>query len=561
MQALILAAGMGKRLGDLTKDNTKCMLEINGTTLIEQSFENMSSVGITHCVMVVGYKQENVRALLGDVFKNIKVTYVENPVYDSTNNIYSLFLAKDFLVKEDTILLESDLVYDVSILEDLIHDPRKNLAVVDQYQSWMDGTVVKINDQDEITSFIPKKHFDYQEIGEYYKTVNIYKFSKEFSENSYIPFLEAYSIALGKNEYYEQVLRVITAIENQDLKALKLKLNQKWYEIDDVQDKSNAESVFAPSPEIKLNRMQQRYGGYWRFPNLKDFCYLVNPYFPSDRMNFEIKTYFSDLLSQYPSGQSIQRLLAAKMFEVPQECILVGNGAAELIRALSRVLDGTCGIVFPSFNEYAESFGEERVVALNPDSSDFSYGVGQVLELSKSCETVLLINPDNPSGNFIPKKDISTIAKSLAENGKRLILDESFVDFSTEGEVNSCLDTSFVKKYPNVIIIKSISKSYGVPGVRLGVLVSSDESIIEAVKKELSIWNINSFGEFFLQIIGKYKGDYNNACVKIAHERDRFYSELKMIDYLKPVYSQANYFLCEVLQPYDSTDLSHRLLD
>src|SRR5690606_3909148 len=136
-------------------------------------------------------------------------------------------------------------------------DKRKSLAVVDKYQSWMDGTVVKVDSNNSITNFIPKKFFDYNDIDKYYKTVNIYKFSKEFSANTYIPFLKAYSTALGDNEYYEQVLRVVTTLENQELQAFKLS-GEKWYEIDDVQDKNNAETIFAPSQAVKLERVQER---------------------------------------------------------------------------------------------------------------------------------------------------------------------------------------------------------------------------------------------------------------------------------------------------------------
>jgi len=560
MQALILAAGTGSRLGKHTKENTKCMLEINGSTLIEQALDKLSNIGIKKLILVVGYKKENLIAHLGNKYKNIEIEYVENPIYDTTNNIYSLYLAKEQLAQDDTILLESDLLFEEKIIADLINDKRPSLAVVDKYQAWMDGTAVTLANDDSILGFYGKKAFRFQDVEEYYKTVNIYKFSKEFSEHTYIPFLEAYSKAMGDNEYYESVLRVVLMLEDQELKALRLN-SEKWYEIDDVQDKANAEVIFSKNAKEKLKTIQSRYGGYWRFPELRDFCYLVNPYFPTTKMQEEMKAYFYELLSQYPSGQGTQRLLAGKMFKIEAENIIVGNGAAEIIRALGKAIDGTFGLAFPTFNEYPESIGYDRVIQFIPENRDFSYGVEEMVELAKKCDNLLLINPDNPSGNFITKEELLKLADKLLAMGKNFILDESFVDFSTNGEKESMINQEILDKYPNLVIIKSISKSYGVPGVRLGILATSNQEIMKSIQNEVTIWNINSYGEFFLQIIGKYKKDYDQGCVEISTERDRFYNCLKDIPYLEVVYSQANYFLLHVTDRFTASELTEVLLD
>ncbi|MDQ7045003.1 MAG: aminotransferase class I/II-fold pyridoxal phosphate-dependent enzyme [Sulfurimonas sp.] len=560
MQALILAAGTGSRLGKHTKENTKCMLEINGETLIKRALNILNNIGIKKLILVVGYKKDNLINHLGTQYKNISIEYVENPIYDTTNNIYSLFLAKDKLAEDDTILLESDLLFEEKIVYDLMNDKRKSLAVVDKYQAWMDGTAVTLSENDDILGFYGKKAFRFQDVDKYYKTVNIYKFSKEFSKNIYIPFLEAYSKAMGDNEYYESVLRVVLMLEEQELKALKLK-GERWYEIDDIQDKANAEIIFSKNPKEKLRLIQSRYGGYWRFPELKDFCYLVNPYFPTSKMQEEMKAYFYELLSQYPSGQETQRLLAGKMFKVEPENILVGNGASEIIRGLSTAIDGTFGLVFPTFNEYPESIGHARIIQFMPQNENFTYGVSDILELAKKCDNVLLINPDNPSGNFIPKKDLLEIVDKLQKMNKNFILDESFVDFSSKGEIETMVTQDILDKYENLIVIKSISKSYGVPGVRLGVIATSNSKIMSALEDEVTIWNINSYGEFFLQVIGKYKKDYNKGCKEIADERDRFYKEFQEIPYLKIIPSQANYFLLHVTSKFTALELTEILLD
>ena len=560
MQALILAAGTGSRLGKYTKENTKCMLEVNGKTLIEQVLEKINNVGIKKLIIVVGYRKENLILHIGQAYKDIEIEYIENPIYDKTNNIYSLFLAKHRLEEDDTILLESDLLFEEDILVRLLKDKRKSLAVVDRYKSWMDGTSVTLDDEDNITGFYGKKAFKFQNVQEYFKTVNIYKFSKEFSSKTYIPFLEAYSKAKGDNEYYESVLNILTILDGHELRAMRLE-DEKWYEIDDVQDKANAEIIFAKTSKEKLFLIQKRYGGYWRFPDIKDFCYLVNPYFPPHKMQEEMKAYFYDLLSQYPSGLNTQNLLAGKMFGVEAENIIVGNGAAEIIRGIGNVLKGTFGMVFPTFNEYPESIGYERIVKFIPNNESFSYDLNDLKNLSDKSDSLILINPDNPSGHFNGKKSLIELIEYMQKDNKILILDESFVDFASNGESQTFIHQDIIDKYNNLVIIKSISKSYGVPGIRLGVVVSSNLKLLKEFRKEVSIWNINSFGEYFLQIIGKYKKDYQIACELIRDERDRFFNELTKISFIDTYKSEANYFLCQVVNKYTAKELSEKLIE
>lgn len=561
MQAVILAAGMGKRLGDLTKNNTKCMIKVNGVTLIERVLTQLSSFPLNKVIIVIGYKGNELKSFLGNSFNGLSIEYIENPIYDKTNNIYSLSLAKKELQEDDTLLIESDLIFDDSLFRLILDNPYPNLALVDKYETWMDGTMVRLDEENNIVNFIPKKAFKYSDVSQYYKTTNIYKLSKEFLTSHYVPFLEAYTKALGNNEYYEQVLRVLTLLDNCDLKALPL-TGQKWYEIDDIQDLDIAESLFAPSGK-QLALYQKRFGGYWRFPNLLDFCYLVNPYFPSRRMREEMKANFDILLTEYPSGMSVNSLLIAKYFAVRQDFVCVGNGAAELIKSLMEKLQGNMGIVLPTFEEYPNRRDSHAVIAYIPESDNYSYSAKdlQAFFEDKPISSLLLINPDNPSGNFIPVSDLENLINWAREKNIRLIIDESFVDFSTGGIQNSLLVNDILEKNEHLIIIKSISKSYGVPGLRLGVVASSNTQLINRIKKDVAIWNVNSFAEFYMQIFGKYEDDYHKACKKFVGERERFFHLLQQIPFLRVIPSQANYFLCEVTSTYRAGELTRLLLE
>lgn len=561
MQAIILAAGMGKRLGEYTKDNTKCMLPVNGVRLIDRVLTQLSTLHLNRVVIVVGYKGQNLMDHIGNRYDDIlQIEYINNPIYDKTNNIYSLALAKDKLQEDDTILVESDLVFSDRLFSMVVESPHPNVALVAKYESWMDGTMVQLDENQNIVSFVPKQAFKYSETESYYKTVNIYKLSKEFSTHKYVPFLEAYSKALGNNEYYEQVLRVITMIDHAEMKALPIG-DEKWYEIDDLQDLDIAETIFADDEHL-LSKYSRRYGGYWRFPKLLDFCYLVNPYFPPKKMIDELQSSFSTLLREYPSGMYVNSLLAGKYFNVRQSYIVVGNGAAELIKSLIEQQQGKIGVIYPTFEEYPHRVSPDQIVSYMPSNADLKYGVEDIEQFfdNQNLSTLLLINPDNPSGNYIKVEDVLRLAAWAKQKGIQMIVDESFVDFTDHYKENSLLKNDILEANDNLVVVKSISKSYGVPGLRLGILASSNNQLIDFIKKDVSIWNINSFAEYYMQIFGKYASDYDKACEAFIRERQRFFDRLSSIPILRVIPSQANYFLCEVKGGYTARELTFTLL-
>ena len=560
MQAIILAAGMGRRLGNLTRNNTKAMIEVNGITLISRILNQLSLRNIERVIVVTGHENEKLEQHISSLDVNLDIQYVHNPIYSQTNNIYSLWLTKNLFIEDDTILIESDLIFDDSIFDIILNNPSPNAAVVAKYESWMDGTMVRLDSQNNIVNFIPKKVFQYDEIEHYYKTVNVYKFSKDFIQNAYLPLLEAYIKVNGNNEYYEQVLRVIAFLEKFDLKAIPL-CGEKWYEIDDIQDLNIAEALFADS-DTKLSLYQNRYGGYWRFPEMLDFCYLVNPFFPPQQMVDEMKSNFDILLREYPSGLSVNNLLAGKYFGVKQDYICVGNGAAELIKGVTETLQGNIGMIFPTFEEYPNRIEKENVIAFVPENPDFSYSASDIQDFfeQENISTLLIINPDNPSGNFLPKTELISLIQWCQAKQILILVDESFVDFSDESRENSLLRDAILEQYANLVVVKSISKSYGVPGLRLGVLATINSSLLAAVKKNISIWNINSFAEFYMQIFNKYEKSYADSHADFVNERNWFFKQLQTIDFLRVIPSQANYFLCEVTQRFTAENLTNILL-
>lgn len=253
----------------------------------------------------------------------------------------------------------------------------------------------------------------------------------------------------------------------------------------------------------------------------------------------------------------------SKYFNIYQDYVCIGNGAAELIKTLMEQLTGKLGVVYPTFEEYPNRKDKNTLVLYIPNNRDFRYTVKELEEYfeDKDISSLLLINPDNPSGNFISCEDVLSLATWAKIRNIRLIVDESFVDFSMGSVSNTLLLNSILDSFSNLVVIKSISKSYGVPGLRLGVLATSDASLVQIIRKDVAIWNINSFAEYYMQIFGKYEKDYLEACQKFIAERERFYMELQKIPFLRVIPSQANYFLCEIMEKYSSSELVGALLE
>ncbi len=557
MQALMLAAGMGKRLGAYTDGQTKCMVKVGGQTLLEHAADALRLAGIHKFVIVTGYEGEKLQAFAREKLGDFELEFVENPDYASTNNIYSLYLAREQLARDDTILLESDLIYDRSLIRRMVDAPEPNMVAVAKFEQWMDGTMTLVGEDGVIREFVEKKDFRFDSADQYYKTVNVYKFSRAFSRKQYLPFMEAYIRAYGENQYYEMVLKALAHLPFAGLKAFEMG-DMKWYEIDDVQDLDIANTLFA-ADEDRLRAYELHFGGYWRFNGLKDFCYLVNPYFPPPKMVRQMEYFFHTLLTDYPSGMYVQKLVAGKMFGVKEDYLLAGNGAAELINALGRTVKGRMAISIPAFNEYIRCFPKCEIVPLNGAAHDYRFDMDELRRAAREMDELVIINPDNPSGAFLTREQVLELAEICREYGTRFVVDESFVDFA-EGPMRfTLLDNEILETYPNMMVIKSVSKSYGVPGLRLGVAACADRAWMEKLRGLLPIWNINSFGEYFFQIYGLYAAHYEAACDEIVRQRTKMAEKLASFPFLKPYPSQANYIMCRV-EGIRSKDLANMLL-
>ncbi len=560
MQAIILAAGRGYRLNRLTENNTKCMVKINGVTLIERMLKQLDKYSLDRIIIVDGYKNEILEEHINSLTLQTPLRYVLNSDYLKTNNIYSLFLAKDYLCGDDSIVIESDIIFDEHILEQVIDGCYENIAVIDKYKSWMTGQGVILNDEGEIVRFLRENEIDHNHIKTNFKTIGLYRLNASFFKNFYLPFLKAYIEVYGGNDKYDQVLNVLTSDGRTKVNTL-LVGNYSWYEINDIQDVDLASTLFSEDEDKITEAMLGRWGGYWRYPEYLDYFYLVTPYYPTKAIVEEMKANFEELLIQYPSGMKVNALLAAKEFMVEPENIVIGNGAAELIKSLMERVSGDTGFIRPTFEEYANRYVRGNKIEFYVENDNYSYTIEDIIDYysEKSIQNLVIVNPDNPSGNYIEKANMLRLIGWAKDRNVKIIVDESFADFSDE-EDSTLINQSILDEYPNLYAIKSISKSYGVPGLRLGVLATGDTETIAWIKKDVAIWNINSFAEFYMQIAGKYKKEYKSALSRFRIERREFESQLAGVGSIRVIPSQANYVMIELLGEVKAEEVKRRML-
>ena len=467
MQAIILAAGMGKRLGKYTQDGTKCMVRVNGKSLIERALEALLLAGIKRVVLVVGYRAESLRAFLEGKFPELEIVYVTNEIYATTNNIYSLWLAREYLAADDTLLLESDLIFQAEILAKLVADPEPNLAVVSKFEAWMDGTVTMVDEERNIVSVIERAPLSGSGSRNTTRPSTSINSRREFSAAYYLPFLEAYLAAFGHNQYYEQVLKVLAFLEDVRFKAFPVS-GRRWYEIDDPNDLAVAETIFSEH-EAKLERMQARYGGYWRFPGLLDYCYLVNPYFPPKRLVKEMTSSFRALLTQYPSGAAMQGSLAGKVFGIEPDRDRRGQRRGRAHRRGRAALagqgrDGEAGLqrvsrALRAATDRSFAYRRTRASPTGPKSSRPRWR-GRHPRPGESRQ------PERPFPRTRPIPRVWSTGSSPPARRSSWTSPSPISPRASAGSPSSTTPTS--PRGPGLLVIKSVSKSFGVPGITPG---------------------------------------------------------------------------------------------
>ncbi len=243
MKAIILAAGTGTRLRPITRTVPKCLVPVNSKPILEHQFEALLLAGIRDVVLVVGHLAELLSDKYGTSYRGMNIHYVENRWYDRTNNIYSLWLARQHL-NNQVLLLEGDLVFEPELLQRLIQTLEPDVAIVERFQLSMDGTVVQVNGPWASRMVLKANQGDDFDYDSALKTVNIYKLSQELLQDQIVPELDSYVAQQRYDQYYEAVFADLISRDAMRLGVL-LAAPNRWAEVDTWEDLQAAEKLFA----------------------------------------------------------------------------------------------------------------------------------------------------------------------------------------------------------------------------------------------------------------------------------------------------------------------------
>ena len=290
--------------------------------------------------------------------------------------------------------------------------------------------------------------------------------------------------------------------------------------------------------------VSRQHGGYWRHDFI-DHNYLYNLYFPPEAFFSHLTRQIHQLVLNYPIAQTDMAGLVGKLISQPPERLVVGNGAAELIKIIAGM--GRKLIVpVPSFNEYANASLPENVVEFALEAPSFQLDIDKFANEAIRCQAGLavVVSPNNPTSLLVPKVKLLRLLKKLANHDCMLIVDESFIDF-VEDRDKETLETE-IDKHPNLAIFKSMSKAYGICGIRIGYMLTANAEFAATVRQGLHIWNINGFAEEFLRLAPQYKQEFVDSCNKVKADRDHFYEQLQTISGMTVYRPDANYIFCRL---------------
>ena len=542
-RVVILAAGKGDRLQPLTAAQPKCLVEVNGEPLLLRALRALAARGVAEAVVVIGHQGDMVRERVGARFAGLDVRYVDAPHYATTNNIRSLWDAREYL-DEDILLIEADLIFDDGVIAALLEHPGSSAAVA-PLQPALSGTVVRRDPRGCVASVVlgADQGADFDPAGAF-KTLNIYLLRKELLRDQLLPRLRRQIEAGRTQDYYESIFRDFVADGSvADLAAVDVS-RSRWYEIDDHRDLEAAQFLFLDR-DAQFDRIQQLYGSYWRY-GFTDHSYLYNLHFPPPQMLDGFRDDLREVITNYPVGQAELASLVADWTGASADQLVVANGAAELIKILGNEFLGTLAIPTPSFNEYEQVIAPHQLnrMPLDPASFDLDVDAFAAFAIEREADTAVIVSPNNPTARSVPPADLLRAARRLEPHGCRLLVDESFVEFSRAGREGSV--ESMVETHPNLVVLKSMSKVFGVAGLRIGYLLSSDRELVQALRAGMPIWNVNGLAEAFLRSVGRYRREFVESCDQTRATCRELYDRLLALPGLEPIEPDANFILCKL---------------
>ncbi len=534
MQAVILAAGRGRRMEPFSSSCHKALLDVGNSTILGRALDSLLAAGVSPITVVTGYRSDDVAAFVSAKYPGAPIHFIHNDRFEDTNNIVSLALALDHVSSDDhLILIECDLLFAPHLVTDLLDDPHDNVAMVDQYRTGMDGTVVSLEGS-YITGVFPTSsqgpYFSYHDK---FKTLNIYKFHRDFCHKVLRPVLSAYANNVDANCYYELVLGMLANVPAHRISGHVVG-STDWVEVDDPNDLVVARFFFDPGS--RSSALDRSFGGHWSL-DILDFSLPRNAYFPPPALNAGLRHGLVDVITGYGSSQEVLDEKVALLLGCTPGHVRLLNGASQAYPILSqRYRDARVLIPSPTFGEYSRCFPQARRY-LDAPGIDLDDLAGCAAE----ADLVVVVNPNNPSGTTISTTWLYDLAASTPST--TFLIDESFLAFSGESSILDLLERA---PLDNVMVLTSLGKALGVPGLRLGYVYSRNPEILRSFSELMPIWGVNALAEFFLELVIKFRKDLEESIALTIGQRSWMMGALNELEQVRTVHdSGANFLLVE----------------
>ena len=516
MRAVILAAGFGRRMRPLSDATHKTLLRVAGKTIIGRIMDGLIANGIRETAIVTGYRAEELTDYLRAEYPDHAFHFIHNARYQETNNIF-----------------------EPAVLTRLIQSPHSDVALVDHYRTGMDATVVSISNgvvTSVITPHLQQRDFSFSSK---YKTLNIYRFSKELCSGQSQRLLTFYARFIDDNCYYELILGIMIYMRQAQIDA-EIVEGELWAEVDDPNDLHAAEFIFdRPRRGAILERTM---GGYWAHRVL-DFCFLRNMYFPTAAVLAEIRNSAAALIQNYESKQEILNEKLSYLLLCDPACVQVLNGTSQIYPFLRPqfFLTGRGAkalIPAPTFGEYKATFPLHETYADNG-----RFRMEDVAVQAEGAAVIVFVAPNSPTGTTCDPSEIIAFARK--HPGKTVLIDESFLAFHTGELCGSGSVIRWLEREPldNVCVVCGLSKTLGIPGARLGYVYSRNREFLRELGDDLPIWNLNSFAEFVMEVSLKHREGIGESLRATAHDREAFREQLPALDAVESVWPGGGNFL------------------
>ncbi|HRW05906.1 MAG TPA: histidinol-phosphate transaminase [Caldilineaceae bacterium] len=291
-----------------------------------------------------------------------------------------------------------------------------------------------------------------------------------------------------------------------------------------------------------------------------DFCFIANPYYPTPPMVAELAAQLPHLIKAYPSSNprvSAQHL--ATVLHVDADHLIIGNGATELITEICHDLVPSIGVPIPTFGEYLEKIATVRLrhYPLDP-AENYQLRLDEYLDWlqQERLRAAVVINPHNPTGQLFSVAAMEAFLRRAASLDL-IIVDESFIDFAAD-EVPSLLPVAAA--YNNLVIVRSMSKHCGVPGLRLGYSYSGNTTLVQRMRAALPTWNINTVAEYYLSMLPRTDAAYHESRKRVIRDVQHLFQGLSQLNGITPYPTGANFVCFRVDNGLTARQLQRRLL-